>query len=67
MVRKSSQDPPVRTYLTLRESVMQRIEAHRDHKAHVTTADALRELLMAGLEAAEKARKALEADVRTKK
>jgi metal-responsive CopG/Arc/MetJ family transcriptional regulator len=53
MVRKTDGDQTARFSITLLRDVMERIENYRNRRGHVTTANAVRELLMAGLEAAE--------------
>ena len=48
---KQTDDPIIRTLLSLRQSLWREIEEYRDRERIVTTADAVRRLLMEALRA----------------
>jgi metal-responsive CopG/Arc/MetJ family transcriptional regulator len=51
---KDTDDPIVRTSISLRQSLWREIEEYRDRERIVTTADAVRRLLIDALKAAKR-------------
>jgi hypothetical protein len=53
-------DPVVRTYLALRQSMWTAVEAHRDRQSMISISDAVRDLLRTALRTVEEERKRVE-------